>query len=82
MFYLVFAAVLIISFIIGSTAWAQIIGSLRNRSDQKAWFVPVIIWLAVLIALFFVVYKFLAACLWAYLIAMLFSLLFNFRKRK
>ena len=82
MFYLIFAAVLIVSFIIGATGWAQIIGSYQNRNTDKVWFVRAVIWLAVLVALFFVVYIFYRNYTWAYVIALIFGFLFCFRKQK
>ena len=58
--------VLIGAFAVGAVGWPQIVGSLRVR--QKRFMLPVVVWIAVLVAAFFLVRALLPGQIYAYLI--------------
>ena len=57
--FIIFSAVVIVSFLLGTFGWAQIVGSLRYR--QKGFIVPVVIWLAILFGGWLLVSKLIAS---------------------
>ena len=64
--YIVLVVFIAIGFFLGTFGWAQIIGSIRTR--QNHFIIPILVWVVILGAATFAVWKWLNAYFIAYLI--------------
>ena len=57
MYYVLWFAVLFLSFVVGVFGFCQIIGSIQTR--QRAFLLTIVIWVAILVVCYFIVRRFL-----------------------
>lgn len=83
MSYIIFIAILIVSWLIGVFGWAQIIGGFQNlKSRGPKMLITVLIWAIIIAATFIVVWKFFSSSILAWIIGMVVSLIQVLRQGK